>query len=104
MGAKRDTASYIVTRDRGSFKPPELDQLGEQTRLGRDRDVQPIPPLRLAKPEEVECVHGEAVSELRHDVAPDVRPARRPVHENRRWAFAKDVVGYLAAGESDTLS
>ena len=94
----------IVARDHGSFEPPELDQFGKQIRLSRDRDVQPVPPLRLDKPEKVECVHGEAVGELRHDVAPDVRTARRPMHENRRRTFTEDIVGYLAAGEPDTVS
>ncbi len=72
MSAKHDTASYIVAGDCGSFEPPKLDQLGEQTRLGRDRDIQPLSTLRLAEPEKVECVHGKAAGELRPDDAPDV--------------------------------
>ena len=103
MGAKRDTASYIVSRDSRGFKPSKLDQPGEQTRLSSDRDVQAISPLRLTKPEKVKRIYPEAGGELRHDVPPGVRAARRPMHENHRRALAEGLVGYLAAGEFGTV-
>lgn len=80
VGAKHDPASYIVSCNRGRFEPPRLDEFGKQAGLGSDGDVHPLPTLGLAKPEEVEHVYGEPVSEFRHDATPDVRSARGSMH------------------------
>ena len=72
MGSERDRPTEVVPDDRRLLELPVIEQLGEQPRLGAERDVLVVPLLRRPVAQQVVGVHGPFARELRDHVAPEV--------------------------------
>lgn len=69
----------------------------QHPRLCGNQHVLAFAHLRHAVTEQIAHVDREPVGKLTRHVAPQIRPARRPVQEDHRRTFANDVEGHSPA-------
>jgi hypothetical protein len=96
--AQRDRAADVVTGDERLIQLPELEQLDEHPGLRADRNLFALAFLRVPVAEQIADVHGEPLCELVGHVAPQVRPAGRPMQQHDRGTVPEHLVGDRAAG------
>jgi hypothetical protein len=94
---QRDRAADVVTGDARPVQLPEVEQLDEDPSLRSDRHVLALALLGCPVAEQIADVDREPLRECAGHVAPQVRPARRPVHQQHRGAVPEHLVGDRAA-------